>query len=120
MQHPLRHFFSHRLPRAGHVSCVRKGKTPPRPARRGSRTLQITRLIADPALVDDFSCANCGSNLVAASDLLHAPVIPPNRHCPTAGAAEAALVGVAVVTAVMTPTGSASVKSNPAGAYVHI
>jgi hypothetical protein len=30
MEHPLRHFFSHRFPRAAHVSCVRKGKTPPR------------------------------------------------------------------------------------------
>jgi hypothetical protein len=60
------------------------------------------------------------NNLVAASDLLHAAVIPPNRHRPAAGAAEPALVGVAMVTAVMTPTGSAGVNSNAAGAYVHI
>jgi hypothetical protein len=34
MNHPLRHFFSHRLPRAAHVSCNGKGE--PRTARRGS------------------------------------------------------------------------------------
>jgi hypothetical protein len=34
-------------------------------------------------------------------------------------ASEAALVGIAAVTAVMTPTGSAGVNVNAAGAYVH-
>jgi hypothetical protein len=60
------------------------------------------------------------SNLVAASDLLHTPVIAPDRHCSAAGASEAALVAVATVSAVMTPTVSAGVNSNAAGAYVHI
>jgi hypothetical protein len=35
-------------------------------------------------------------------------------------ASEAALVGVAPVTALMTPTGSSGVNPNAAGAYVHI
>src|SRR5262249_61131123 len=93
MQHPLRHFFSHRLPRAAHVSCVRKGKTPPRPARRGPRTLH--RLITDrlPTLLS-ASLTSSPANLVAATDLLHPPVIPPNLHCPAAGSAEATLMTV--------------------------
>jgi hypothetical protein len=35
-------------------------------------------------------------------------------------ASEAALFGVGAVSAVMTPTGSAGVNRNAAGAYVHI
>jgi hypothetical protein len=59
--------------------------------------------------------------LVAAPDLFHTAIISPNRHRPAARAAETALVGVALVSAVttLTPTRPAEVNANAAGAYVH-
>src|SRR5262249_45028904 len=120
MQHPLRHFFSHRLPRGAQVSCVKKGKPPPRPARRGSRTLH--RLITDrlPTLLS-AALTSSPANLVAASDLLHAPVIPPNRHCPAAGASVAALISIVVTASVMalSPTRPAQVDAHAARTDVH-
>jgi hypothetical protein len=129
MEHPLGHLFSHRLPRAAHVSCTRKGK--PR-HRDGAPPTYQSLDITDSLLlhVGNRSCRLCGparrrtfvdSNLVAASDLLHAPVISPNRHCPAAWAAEPALISIVVMASVtaLSPTGSAGVNPNPAGAYVH-
>src|SRR5262245_59432442 len=122
MEHPLGHLFSHRLPRAAHVSCMRKGN----PATAaGLPDVSITHT--------DFGNRSCDfvgparrrtfvdSNLVAASDLLHAPVISPNGHCPAAGAAVPALISIVVMASVMalSPTGSAGVNPNAAGAYVH-
>jgi hypothetical protein len=73
--------------------------------------------------VDDFvgRCANfVASNLVAASDLLHAPVIPPNRHCPAAGAAVSPVISIVVSVMPLSPTRPApQVNSDTARPDVH-
>jgi hypothetical protein len=58
-------------------------------------------------------------NLVAASDLLHAAVIPPDRHCPAAGAAEPALISIVVAVMALSPTRPAHVNPHASRTNVH-
>jgi hypothetical protein len=57
--------------------------------------------------------------LIAAPYLFHAAIISPNGNRPAAMASKAALIAVVAVSAVPTPTGSAGVNVNAAGAYMH-
>src|SRR5262249_5698041 len=63
-------------------------------------------------------------NLVATSDLLHPPVITPNRHCPAVSASVPALISVVVSVVVsvvipLSPTRPAHVNPHAAQADVH-
>jgi hypothetical protein len=52
--------------------------------------------------------------LIAASDLLHAPVITSNRHCPAAGAPTLISIGVTVPVMALSPTRPAHVNPHAA------
>src|SRR5262245_23433249 len=121
MEHPLRHFFSHRFPRAAHVSCVRKGEPRHRSCGGLPRRINHSTVISEQLVLHALATESGGTpklwsrNLVATSDLLHPPVIAPNRHCPAVSASVPALISVVVSVSRSRQPGRPTSTSTPPG-----